>query len=760
MLVDHPEVHQQMWRQRLELEIVALDGQLRALAHGLDQGIEQVALRERRGRAELIGVVGQGHQARTRALVQAFHQCEDLGWQHARHQPVATLFAGLVEGVDRQRDGEAVPGVAGLVQVGRGTVDAAEADGLRERGGGDARRLVTHQLVARELQQLGLTLHFIAVPALECGTADHVRRYLLVVESEDQFVVDQHVLPPRLVLEFLDLPDQPGVVRKKGQLRVPLAMHKRLADEDLARRRRIDTAEIDAPVAVDHQSIERGALERDHLGGLLFPMRLEQLPLQQMGSDTLDPCRLDRRQAAPEQPRGLHQLGRHQPAARLPRQVGTGVAPELDAARTKVPIVVVGLAADVAEQAREQRGMDLLIASRHRVHAPTVLSHHGEQLRVDVAPLAHAARRNEVVAQTLLLLAVRQLVRIVRSAVAAPSFDPLPELQRAAEFAAFVVEGLVLLVGGLRALLRPVTHVLARQRRSDHQHFGQRALLARGDDHAADPRVERQARQFAADGGQFIQIVDRAELTEQRIAVGNRLLRRGIEEREFLDQAKAERLHAQDHAGQRGAQDLGIGEARPACAIGLVIQADADAACDPPAAPGALIGCRLADRFDLQLLDLVAVAVALDAGQPGVDHIADARHRQRGFRDIGGQHDARRTAGLEHAVLLGLRLPSEQRQDLAPASSRIVHKVFAQVIGRLADLALTGQEHQDVATRAAAPQLVDGVSDGDGEIAILALVERPPALFDREQAARDLNHWRRALRVGKVLRKSAGVDGG
>ncbi len=40
------------------------------------------------------------------------------------------------------------------------------------------------------------------------------------------------------------------------------------------------------------------------------------------------------------------------------------------------------------------------------------------------------------------------------------------------------------------------------------------------------------------------------------------------------------------------------------------------------------------------------------------------------------------------------------------------------------------------------------------------LLERPPALLDREHAARDLDHRRRALRAGEVLRKAIGVDRG
>jgi hypothetical protein len=101
---------------------------------------------------------------------------------------------------------------------------------------------VPHQLVARELQQLRLALDLLAVPALELGAAAHLGRQLLVVEGVDQLVVDQHVLPARLVLQLLHLADQLAVVRQEGQPRLPLAgvFDQRLADEDLARGLRVD----------------------------------------------------------------------------------------------------------------------------------------------------------------------------------------------------------------------------------------------------------------------------------------------------------------------------------------------------------------------------------------------------------------------------------------------------------------------------------------------------------------------------------------
>ena len=117
------------------------------------------------------------------------------------------------------------------------------------------------------------------------------------------------------------------------------------------------------------------------------------------------------------------------------------------------------------------------------------------------------------------------------------------------------------------------------------------------------------------------------------------------------------------------AQDFRVGEARPAGEILLVVQADADAVGHPAAAAGALVGRGLADRLDQQLLDLAAEAVALDARRAGVDHVADARHRQRGLGHVGGQHDAPAGVAVEDAVLLGLRQPREQRQHLGVAQS-------------------------------------------------------------------------------------------
>ena len=81
------------------------------------------------------------------------------------------------------------------------------------------------------------------------------------------------------------------------------------------------------------------------------------------------------------------------------------------------------------------------------------------------------------------------------------------------------------------------------------------------------------------------------------------------------------------------------------------------------------------------------------------------------------------------------------------------------MVGGITDLALAGQEDEDVAGSAGlAPQFVDGVRDGVVEAVVPAVLERPPALLDRIQPARNLDHGRRPGGRGEVLREAARVD--
>ena len=54
--------------------------------------------------------------------------------------------------------------------------------------------------------------------------------------------------------------------------------------------------------------------------------------------------------------------------------------------------------------------MQLLVAGRLQVGLPALLAHHANELGVDVAPFAHAAHIDVVLAQQVFVLPVGQLV--------------------------------------------------------------------------------------------------------------------------------------------------------------------------------------------------------------------------------------------------------------------------------------------------------------------------------------------------------------
>ena len=125
------------------------------------------------------------------------------------------------------------------------------------------------------------------------------------------------------------------------------------------------------------------------------------------------------------------------------------------------------------------------------------------------------------------------------------------------------------------------------------------------------------------------------------------------------------------------------------------VQPDADAVGDAAAAALALVGAGLRDGLDGEALDLGAQAVAGDAGGARVDDVADAGDGERGLRDVGGEHDAAVAHGpaggeLEDAVLFGGGQAAVEREDVEVLAA-------LEGVGGVADLALAGEEHEDVA---------------------------------------------------------------
>ena len=410
-------------------------------------------------------------------------------------------------------------------------------------------------------------------PLFELRAGVHILRHQLVVKSVDQFVVHQHVLAPCLVLQVLHLGDEFAVVCQEGKRCFPLVADECFANENVARGGRLQVAKVHPLVVVDDDAVKRGALQRNHLTRFLFPVRLQQLRLQQMPCCTDDPLRLDASERTAIQACGFNQFSRYQPTPRLFAEVRAGVAPKLDAACAEVPLFVVALASNVAQQAREHGQVHLFVGCRCGVQTPAMFCHHGEQLRMNVTPFTHTAHADEMLSQALFLLAVGELVLGLvlrvdgrprrhladgdlpcfghhRFAVPAPRLNPFPQFEITHELGALIVKDAVLLVRCLGLLHGPVAHVLPTQRRRNDEHFAERLARTRFQDHAADARVQRQARKLSAHLGELVVRVHGRQLFKQGITVGNGLARWCFKERKIIHIAQAQRLHAQDHAGK------------------------------------------------------------------------------------------------------------------------------------------------------------------------------------------------------------------
>jgi len=155
--------------------------------------------------------------------------------------------------------------------------------------------------------------------------------------------------------------------------------------------------------------------------------------------------------------------------------------------------------------------------------------------------------------------------------------------------------------------------------------------------------------------------------------------------------------------------------------------------------------------------------IAADARQTRVHHVADARNRERGFRDVRRENQFPPLRRGKHALLLAVGESPEERDDLCvrqPAP-------FQQFRG-FANVPLGGQKHEDVARIAfthdalhrldCAVDIVERLGFGGAFIALsriaAELVERRVNHFDRISAPRNLDDRRIIEGFGKRL----GVD--
>ena len=214
---------------------------------------------------------------------------------------------------------------------------------------GDALGRVAHERFAGKQQQARILCFRRLAPVLETRGGVHMRRNARGVKRDERVVVDQHVLAPRLVLEFGDFGDQPPVVGEKWRIAGDIARHQCFTEEHGVRRRRIDPAVGNTPARHQSQAVECDAFGADNIAARAVPAWIEVRALDEFAGNRLDPVGLDLRRAARVQARRLGQLRRQHPLAGLARDTRSGMQVELQATHAGVVIAVVGLATDVRQ---------------------------------------------------------------------------------------------------------------------------------------------------------------------------------------------------------------------------------------------------------------------------------------------------------------------------------------------------------------------------------------------------------------------------
>ncbi len=153
----------------------------------------------------------------------------------------------------------------------------------------------------------------------------------------------------------------------------------------------------------------------------------------------------------------------------------------------------------------------VLRLARRRALAITHLGHQFVQLDLGVAPLLHSCPGQEMLFAQALEFAPREM----------PAFivQEGPEVQEAEEIRIRMAEGGMDLIGRLLLFERSLARILHRQRGGDDGQLAQAMVLGAGEQHAADARIDRQARELLADRGELALAVDRRQLLQCPIAI-------------------------------------------------------------------------------------------------------------------------------------------------------------------------------------------------------------------------------------------------
>ena len=91
--------------------------------------------------------------------------------------------------------------------IGERHFNACVTHQLGEEIGRDPCCFVAHQIITRQMQQLGFSRAGFLQPLLETNCGTNILRNQIIVKRSDQCLIDQNILPPGFMLEIFDFAD-------------------------------------------------------------------------------------------------------------------------------------------------------------------------------------------------------------------------------------------------------------------------------------------------------------------------------------------------------------------------------------------------------------------------------------------------------------------------------------------------------------------------------------------------------------------------
>ena len=267
---------------------------------------------------------------------------------------------------------------------------------------------------------------------------------------------------------------------------------------------------------------------------------------------------------------------------------------------------------------------------------------------------------------------------------------------------------------------------------------GQRrfAAFGGGQQHHAEPGMDRQPGQFAAARGQAVRAVEGSQLPQQPLRGGETGGGRRVEPAQLL-RRRAPAGQFEGEGGQLGVEDFRRRLFGQLAVVEFAPQPQGGAGGGASGASGALRGRRFGDAAGFEERHAGGGRKTHPPLQPGIHHQRDPVDGQAAFGDVGREHHLAPAggSGSQCRILFGGRKRTVQRQD-----QRSGGQCGFEHRGDLLNLPHAGQENEHVASlffiKADA-----GAGDG-GSRAEPVHGFGAPTLFDRELAARRVDHRR------------------